>query len=97
MGCFQRTGTADRAPLYSSNDGGIPRWSEKHVTEFDEQLCAELRAFIQREARIRGHNDRHYGDKPLVCIFDPDFLEGWPYRLWQEIYSLSYESGLMQK
>lgn len=91
MGCIQRTGTADRAPMYSSNDGGIPRWSEKHVTEFDEELCAELRAFIQREARIRGHNDRRYGSKPQACIFDPEFLDGWPYRFWQEVYTLKYD------
>lgn len=76
--------------MYSSNEGGIPRWSEKHASEFDEGLCAELRAFIQREARIRGHNDRRYGKKTQACIFDPEFLNGWPYCFWWEVYAQNY-------
>ena len=86
MGCIQRTGSADRAPMFSGNDG-IPRWSEKYASEFDEGLCTELSAFIRRYAHIQGHNDRHYGRKPTPCLFHPDFLEGWPYSLWHSIYA----------
>lgn len=88
MGCIQRSGSSDWAPMYSGNDG-IPRWSEKHASEFDEGLCAELRAFIRREAMIRGNNDRVYGNKPQACIFHPEFLGGWPYQSWVEAYTLS--------
>ncbi|MDF4421862.1 hypothetical protein [Vibrio parahaemolyticus] len=92
MGYIGTYGDAHTAPEHHSNTIGTPDWSGKKDTEFDEQLSNSLRGFIQFEAKLQGHNDRvqdrlgENGD-----FFHKEFLDGWPYRLWQEYYNLGVD------
>ncbi|SHH55570.1 hypothetical protein [Ferrimonas marina] len=93
MGILSRTGTADAAPHYSDNHIGEPAWSGASSDAFDKTMADQLERFIHSEAHRQGHNDQRNDRQPAPNLFHPDFLGGWPHRLWHDRYSLGFSTS----
>lgn len=96
MGTIGTYGTKSVAPEVNCSVLGIPCWSGRHAREFlsSQDLVEELASFIRVDAKRRGNNDYVQDSVGNAdCIFHPDFLEGWPRRLWFEHYQKGVDSA----
>lgn len=93
MGYIGTYCTSTTAPEHHCNTFGEPKWSGKHESEFTYELEADLRDFIEREAIRKGNNDAVARSIDYKSnMFHPNFLYGWPYRLWAEQYQAGVDN-----
>lgn len=89
MGSIGTYGNKNTAPEYHCSMLGTPSWSGKHESQIDEDIQQNLNSFIRIEARRKGNNDfvqNCIGENK--AFFHPEFLNGWPHKLWLEHYEI---------
>jgi hypothetical protein len=91
MSTIGKFGTELVAPTHHCSAFGTPHWSGVLAKDFTPALERDLAMFIRREATRKGNNDRvskSIGENK--SFFHPDFLGGWPEKMWLA----SYEQGV---